>query len=65
MMRLRSTDVLGGQAEIGEGAVGGAVGCMQRLGMRGGKKNRRRALDPGQMRVAPPRLAGTPFAASG
>ena len=48
-MRLRILDILGRQPVVGENAVGGLSRGLQRLGMRGGKKDRGRALDPRQM----------------
>ena len=48
-VRFRILDILGRQAVVGEHAVGGLPRGLQRLGMRGGEKDRGRALDPWQM----------------
>src|SRR6516162_3255448 len=50
-VRARIADVVSGEAIIGERAVGGPASSLQRLRMRGGEKDRRRALDPRQMRA--------------
>src|SRR5215467_5244133 len=50
-MHARFADIVSGEPVIDEHAVGGSPGRLQRLGMGGGEKHRRRALDPRQMRV--------------
>src|SRR6516165_11171204 len=57
-VRSRIADVVSGEAIIGEHAVGGPAGGLQRLRMRGGEKDRRRALDPRQMRARPAKGRG-------